>query len=86
MSSSPGVTDVSPKECHVVQGLRHVKSVEVRVLGLVWQFGERVPIQVESSSSFDHGSELRGPSRIALVLLHFFLFKWGCVLASPLQT
>ncbi|GFW14433.1 uncharacterized protein TNCV_298531 [Trichonephila clavipes] len=37
--------------------------------GVVWKFRERVPAQVWSSS-LDHGSILRGPSPISLVLPH----------------
>ncbi|GFS57453.1 hypothetical protein TNCV_1401421 [Trichonephila clavipes] len=37
--------------------------------GVVWQFRERDVSQM-SSSSLDHGSKLRGPSPIAIVLLY----------------
>ncbi|GFX28596.1 hypothetical protein TNCV_3336561 [Trichonephila clavipes] len=51
------------------RGLIQVKSCEPQSpnVGVMCKFGEGLPFQM-SSSSTDHGSELRGPSSKALVL------------------
>ncbi|GFU63980.1 hypothetical protein TNCV_245581 [Trichonephila clavipes] len=53
-----------------VERLIHVKSIKDQCppVGILRKFEEGMPTQV-SSSSLDHGSKLRGPSPIALVLL-----------------
>ncbi|GBM94050.1 hypothetical protein AVEN_124551-1 [Araneus ventricosus] len=61
---------IPPKIRHVL-GLLHVKpyvGVKRPPAGVVEKVGEGMPAEVSSSSS-DRGSNLRGPYKIALVLL-----------------
>ncbi|GBN99462.1 hypothetical protein AVEN_168897-1 [Araneus ventricosus] len=63
-----------PLKIHCVWGLLHAKSYVMAKrspTGVAWKLGERVPIQVSSSSS-DPGSKLRGE---ALELLRNGTFK-----------
>ncbi|GBM06633.1 hypothetical protein AVEN_190857-1 [Araneus ventricosus] len=58
------VRDKTPLKIHPVWGLRHAKSYAVvkrPPVGVAWNFGERMPAQVSSSSS-DRGLKLQGPS------------------------